>query len=186
MTSTSPSVARLEQHRQQFPGLQAKAYFNFGAQGVLPQGALDAIQQTYAEIERQGPFGGQVNAWLAEETEHTRAAIAAELGASPETIALTENVTAGCNIALWGLAWQAGDRLLLTDCEHPGIVAAAREIGRRFGVEIDTCPIAETLNGGDPVAAIEQALQPRTRLVVLSHLLWNTGQLLPLRDIAEA
>ncbi|PSP15794.1 MAG: cysteine lyase [Cyanobacteria bacterium QS_8_64_29] len=186
MTSTSPSVARLEQHRQQFPGLQAKAYFNFGAQGVLPQGALEAIQQTYAEIEWQGPFGGQVNAWLADETERTRAAIAAELGATPETIALTENVTAGCNIALWGLAWQAGDHLLLTDCEHPGIIAAAREIARRFGVKIDTCPIAETLNGGDPVAAIEQALQPRTRLVVLSHLLWNTGQLLPLRDIATA
>jgi L-cysteine/cystine lyase len=91
----------------------------------------------------------------------------------------------GCNIALWGIDWQAGDHLLLSDCEHPGIVAAAYEIRHRFGVEVTMCPLMDTLNQGDPVAVIQAHLRPTTRLVVLSHILWNTGQVLPLQAIAQ-
>lgn len=177
---------RLERHRQQFPALANKAYFNFGGQGTLPQASLEAIQQSYAYIQQHGPFCGGVNAWIMEEVKKTRQAIALELGAPVETITLTEDVTVGCNIPLWGINWQAGDHILLTDCEHPGVVATVREIARRFDVEFSTCPILATLNQGDPTAVIAQHLQRNTRLVVLSHLLWNTGQVLPLAEIVEA
>jgi L-cysteine/cystine lyase len=116
----------------------------------------------------------------------TRQAIATELGGSAGSIALTENVTAGCNIALWGLNWQAGDRILVSDCEHPGVIASIKEICRRFQVSIDFFPLLGTLNTGDPVAVVTAHLQPRTRLVVLSHVLWNTGQVLPLAKISAA
>lgn len=177
---------RLERHRQQFPALANKAYFNFGGQGTLPQASLEAIQQSYAYIQQHGPFCGGVNAWIMEEVKKTRQAIALELGAPVETITLTEDVTVGCNIPLWGIDWQAGDHILLTDCEHPGVVATVREIARRFDVEFSTCPILATLNEGNPTAVIAQHLQRNTRLVVLSHLLWNTGQVLPLAEIVEA
>jgi L-cysteine/cystine lyase len=183
MTGISPAPMRLERHRQQFPALANKAYFNFGGQGTLPQTALAAIQQSYEHIQQNGPFCGGVNAWIQAESNQTRHAIAAELGAPVETITLTENVTVGCNIALWGIDWRAGDHILLTDCEHPGVIAAVEEIARRFAVEVSTCPVMTTLNQGDPVMVIAQHLRPRTRLVVLSHLLWNTGQVLPVREI---
>ncbi|MCY7283746.1 MAG: cysteine lyase, partial [Cyanobacteria bacterium CAN_BIN43] len=42
---SSTQIDRLDQHRQQFPALANKAYFNYGGQGTMPQGAIDAIQQ---------------------------------------------------------------------------------------------------------------------------------------------
>lgn len=42
-----------------------------------------------------------------------------------------------------------------------------------------------TLNQGDPVTVIANHLRPSTRLVVLSHILWNTGQVLPLKQIMQ-
>lgn len=176
---------RLESHRQKFPALANKAYFNYGGQGTLPQASLEAIQQAYEYIQRHGPFSAGVNAWIAEEQNQTRKAIASELGAPAETIALTEDVTVGCNIAMWGINWQAGDRLLMTDCEHPSVIATAQEIARRFDVEVSTCPIRATLNQGDSKAVIAEHLTARTRLVVLSHILWNTGQVLPVKEIVE-
>jgi len=185
MTGIYPAPTRLELHRQKFPALANKTYFNFGGQGTLPQASLEAIQQAYEYVQRHGPFSAGVNAWVMEEAHQTRLAIASELVAPVETIALTEDVTVGCNIAMWGIDWQAGDHLLLTDCEHPGIFATAQEIGRRFKVEVSSCPIMDTLNQGDPTAVIAQHLRPRTRLVVLSHVLWNTGQVLPVAEIVE-
>jgi L-cysteine/cystine lyase len=175
----------IDKHRQAFPGLEDKVYFNFGGQGILPQVALEAIIETYRYLQQHGPFSVGVNAWLIEKKALLRSAIAQELNVSPTTITLTENVTAGCNIPLWGIEWRGGDGILMTDCEHPGVIAVVKEIARRFGVEIDIAPLKETLNQGNPTEVIERSLRPNTRLVVLSHLLWNTGQVLPLAEIVK-
>ncbi|HSF76754.1 MAG TPA: aminotransferase class V-fold PLP-dependent enzyme [Microcoleus sp.] len=174
-----------DNHRQQFPALANKAYFNYGGQGPLPEPALDAIYQAYKRVQLGGPFSGEVGAWVVQEAMLTRRAIASELTVPPETIALTEDVTVGCNIALWGIDWKAGDHLLLSDCEHPGIVASVMELQRRFNIEVSICPLAATLNEGDPVAVIADSLQPNTRLLVISHILWNTGQVLALTEIVK-
>jgi L-cysteine/cystine lyase len=179
----------LKAYRQQFLGLTNKAYFNYGGQGPLPLPSLDAIYQCYQKIHDDGPFSRRINndtsGFLTELSDATRASIASELGVTPETITLTENVTVGCNIVLWGLDWQPGDRILISDAEHPGVIATIKELIRRFHLELDICPIVETLNQGDPVAVIAQFLQPNTRLLLVSHILRNTGQVLPLAEIVK-
>ncbi|MBD2089313.1 aminotransferase class V-fold PLP-dependent enzyme [Microcoleus sp. FACHB-1515] len=183
---TIASSPQLALHRQQFPALANKAYFNYGGQGPMPQAAIDAILQAHNQAQQQGPFSGQVNAWMMREADRARSAIAAELQVDPSTITLTEDVSVGCNIGLWGIDWQAGDHLLVSDCEHPGIIAAIQEIQRRFAIEVSVCPLRETLNEGDPVAIVTQHLRPNTRLFVVSHILWNTGQVLPLAEMVAA
>lgn len=173
----------IKKHRQQFSGLEGKTYFNFGGQGTMPNSALEAVIETHRHIQQTGPFSGQINSWLTKRVNLLREALATELNTTPETITLTENVTVGCNIALWGIDWQRGDRILMSDCEHPGVIATVKEIAHRFNVEIAICPILDTLNSGNSVEVIERHLTPNTRLLVLSHLLWNTGQILPLAEI---
>ena len=177
--------SKLAAHRQHFPALANKAYFNYGGQGPLPQVSLEAIKRSYECVQEMGPFSREVNAWVTREAIATRSAIASELNVPVEAIALTEDVTVGCNIAFWGIDWKPGDHLLLSDCEHPGIVATAMELQRRFNIEISTCPLMATLNQGDPVAVIAQHLRPNTRLLAISHILWNTGQVLPLDEIVK-
>ena len=173
----------IEEQRQQFPGLLNKTYFNFGGQGTMANGSLDAIIEAHKYMQKAGPFSIEVNDWIQKEVALTRTAIANELGTTADRITLTENVTAGCNIALWGIDWQPGDSILMTDCEHHGIIATVEEIARRFQLEVEICPILKTLNQGNPTEVIKEYLTSKTRLVVISHLLWNTGQVLPLKEI---
>ncbi|BAZ45498.1 putative L-cysteine/cystine lyase [Chondrocystis sp. NIES-4102] len=184
--NNSLSLTELKKHRQQFPGLTNKTYFNFGGQGTMASTALEAIMETHKYIQQVGPFSNEINAWIGKKNNLLKIAIAKELNTTPETITLTENVTAGCNIALWGIDWQAGERILMTDCEHPGIIAIVKEIARRFQLEVAICPIMATLNSSDPVEIIDSYLTPNTRVLIISHLLWNTGQLLPLKEITQA
>ncbi len=183
MPPSVPSSSQLLIHRQQFPALQHKTYFNYGGQGPMAAGAMAALQEAQVTWQQQGPFSQGVNQWLNGLGVEVRQALADRLGIAAATLTLTESVTAGCNIALWGLDWRGGDRILLSDCEHPGIVATVQEIQRRFGVGVDYFPLLATAQGGDPVGAIAAALQPRTRLLVISHGVWNTGQVLPLAAI---
>lgn len=178
-------VQELMKHREQFSCLAGKRYFNYGGQGPMADSVIAALSNGQRTIQTKGPFSAEVYEWITEEGRLVREAIAAALGATPDTITLTENVTVGCNIPLWGLPWEAGDHILMGDCEHPGIVAAVRELCRRYEVTVSTCPLSDLLKGGNPVEIIQQGLQPKTRLVVISHILWNTGQVLPIKEIAE-
>ncbi|MEM6450036.1 MAG: aminotransferase class V-fold PLP-dependent enzyme [Cyanobacteria bacterium P01_D01_bin.105] len=173
------------QHREQFSSLKGKRYFNYGGQGPMADSAIAAITRGQQEIQTRGPFSGAAYEWITAQGEGLRGVIARSLGATPDTVTLTENVTVGCNIPLWGLPWQSGDHILIGDCEHPGIVAAVNEICRRYGVEVSTCALSSLLQGADPVDVIAESLRPNTRLVVISHILWNTGHVLPLKDIVS-
>ena len=147
--------------------------------------ALDAIHKAHRTIQTQGPFGSAVNRWMQTEGEKTRRVLAEDLGVAPQTIVLTEDVTVGCNVALWGISWQKGDHVLLSDCEHPGIIATVRELQRRYGIEVSFFPHLSQLNNCNPVATIQSHLRPTTRLLVISHILWNTGQVMPLTEICQ-
>ncbi|ABB57285.1 aminotransferase class V-fold PLP-dependent enzyme [Synechococcus elongatus] len=177
---------RLLTHRQQFPALQNKAYFNYGGQGPLSTAALTAIQTAFADSQQLGPFSLATGQRVEQISDRLRTDLAALLQTQSENITLTENVSVGCNIALWGVDWQAGDRLLITDCEHPSVIATAQAIAQRFGVELDIWPLqAAVVAGQDLTEAFAAQLNSRTRLAAISHVLWNYGTVLPLAAIAE-
>ncbi|MGK7906014.1 MAG: aminotransferase class V-fold PLP-dependent enzyme [Synechococcus sp.] len=180
MNSTSP-YASLATHRSQFPALAGKTYLNFGGQGPLAQPAREAIFNAYDICSKLGPFSKAAFNWLMSEQDSLRLAMAKYLGTTPDCIALTESTIAGMNIPLWGLDWQAGDRLLLSDAEHYGVWEIARELRHRFGIELDTCPLSQ---GDNCVQTLADYLRPNTRMVCISHVLWNSGTILPLKDLA--
>ncbi len=171
--------------REQFPALQGKTYLNFGGQGPLPSPAWQAIQDTYQKMQAIGPFSQQGYVVVGAKDRQLRQALGQVFQVGRETIALTDSVTTGCNIALWGLAWRPGDHLVLTDCEHPGVLAIAQQLQARFGVETTIIPLLDNFQAPPEalVALFTAALTPKTRMVVLSHLLWNTGTVLPLQEI---
>jgi L-cysteine/cystine lyase len=173
------------------PALANKTYFNYGGQGPLPTPALEAITASWQRIQELGPFTSAVWPFVEQETTRVRQALADLCGVGPHRLALTENVTSGCVLPLWGLPWQSGDALLISDAEHPGVVAACQELARREGLSITSLPVLE-LCRSTPQAeldsavlqALEQHLSPRTRLVALSHLLWNSGSVMPIAAVA--
>ena len=180
--------------RSLMPALANKTYFNYGGQGPLPTPSLEAITKSWQRIQELGPFTTDVWPYISREVNSTRALLAGMCGVAPHRLALSENVTSGCVLPLWGLPLQQGDRLLIGDCEHPGVVAACHELARRLQLEIDTLPVKQIRGGREQQSsndaavlnALEQHLHPNTRLVVLSHLLWNTGQLIPIAEAAAS
>ena len=127
--------------RHLFPALANKTYFNFGGQGPLPTPSLNAITSCWQRIQELGPFTTDLWPFIGTELNSTRQQLAKLCGVAPHRLALTENVTSGCVLPLWGLPFSPGDHLLISDCEHPGVVAACAELARREALQIDTLPV---------------------------------------------
>jgi len=179
--------------KDNMPALQNKHYFNYGGQGPLPTQSLNAITGSWETIQQLGPFTTDVWPYITKEVISTKNLISEICGIHPNRIAFTENVTSGCVLPLLGLPFSNGDHLLISDCEHPGIVAACKELARKENLTIGILPVSKLCNGYDKQAEtytavlrlIDDYLQKNTKLVVLSHLLWNTGQIMPIELISK-
>jgi L-cysteine/cystine lyase len=175
---------RLAAARRELPVTERLAYLNTGTASPLPRGTAQAIA---AEAERQLLEGRSNFKRFFEDYlrlfNDLRARFARLLGADEDEIALTHHTTEGMNIAVWGLNWQAGDEIVTTDAEHEGGFMPVYVAAQRLGL---TLRVAEIGDGQDAAERVIAALSPRTRLVVVSHVLWKTGVVLPLADIAAA
>jgi L-cysteine/cystine lyase len=170
--------------RGSLPVTQRFAYLNTGTAGPLPAPTVDAMAEgarTEGDLGRINHAGFQE---LFDRLTELRAGLATFVGADPGEIAVSHNTTDGMNIGVWSLPWRAGDRVVTTTLEHPGALLPLYLLHRRFGVEIE---FAEIGRGGraETLEAMAKAIRPGTKLVVVSHVTWGTGAILPLREIAE-
>jgi selenocysteine lyase/cysteine desulfurase len=118
--------------------------------------------------------------------ESVRTRLAERLGAEAEEVAITRNASESMATLLLGLDLRAGDEVVTTDHEHPRMLATLRQRVERDGIVLRTVTLPMPLaDPGDVVDGVRRALTARTRAVFVSHVLFTTGQVLPVRAIAD-
>ena len=162
--------------RDRLPALAGVAYLNAGTNGPVPEAAGQAMRdELAAALERpritKAAFDG-----LFAVRDRARAALARTVAAPPEQLALTSSTTQGIGLVVAGIDWSAGDEVITTTEEHPGLLSPLDVASRRHGVVVRA------------VAAerIESAIGHATRMVAVSHVLWTTGRALDLPRLALA
>jgi L-cysteine/cystine lyase len=176
---------KLDAIREELPALKRGAFLNTGSFGPQPRRAHAAMVLSDKADVDEGRMGHKVFERMLEARSLTRSVFAGVLGCEPSELALTHSTTAGVNIAAMGLPWQPGDRLITAKAEHPAELNPAAVLKQRWGVEVVATEIG--LPDVDPVAALQAVLdQGGARAVLLSHVCWTTGLLMPVRELAEA
>ena len=180
-----PDADRLAAVRAALPALEAGIYLNTGSVGPIPAETAAAMN----EIATYELTTGRAHPdyWLdtLQRMAEARAAVAAVLVADAADIALTHSATDGMNIGAWSIDWKAGDRAVTTSLEHPGGTGALHNLRERFGIEIAYVDVGAADDQDAVLAAFDAAIDERTRLVAVSHVLWATGAVLPIAGIAE-
>jgi L-cysteine/cystine lyase len=112
-----------------------------------------------------------------------RNALARAYNVKADEIALTQLTTEGMNTMIHGIDWQRGDEAIITNLEHPGGQLPLYVVARRYGVRPRLVDLG--IGDKDVAAKIENVITRRTRALIISHLSWNTGAVLPLKEIVE-
>jgi L-cysteine/cystine lyase len=170
-----------EEARAAFPVLERYAYLNAGSNGPLASATVEAIQGRLLQDVELGRgslayFEGTVAL-----RDEVRNRVAALLAIPPENLALTFSTTDGCNIVLTGLDLRPGDQIVTTDGEHFGLLGALAASGATVRVAE-----ASELTGDAAAEAVLAQVGPRTRLLALSHVLYKTGNRMPIEELARA
>ena len=118
--------------------------------------------------------------------ESVRRDLAKDFGCDPEEIAITRNASEANETMIFGIDLQKGDEVIMTTQNYPRMQNAWRQRERRDGivlkrVKLET-PVASTKSYVDQIAA---AITPRTKVIEVMHISFQTGFIAPVREIVD-
>jgi selenocysteine lyase/cysteine desulfurase len=117
--------------------------------------------------------------------EAVRAALARHWGADREEIAITRNASESLQICQLGIDLEPGDEVLTTDQDYPRMRTAFRQRERREGIVLRELELPVMCTDDEEVVRLFRAsVTPRTRLILMCHMVNLTGQILPVAKVA--
>jgi isopenicillin-N epimerase len=123
---------------------------------------------------------------LEPQSERIRAELAALFGCDAEEIAITRNASESLEILLFGLDLKRGDEILTSTHDYPRMITTLRQREQREGLVLKQVklPLAPK-DPGEITRAFEAGITPKTRVMLVSHVVNITGQITPLRELCE-
>src|SRR3982751_1061628 len=119
---------------------------------------------------------------LEPQSETIRTGLAEMFDCDREEIAITRNASESLEILLMGMDFKPGDEILTTTQDYPRMLTTLRQRERREGLVLKLIQIPTPPKSPEEIAVrFEQAITPRTRLILISHQINLTGQITPVR-----
>ncbi len=154
---------------------------NNGGVCPSPRVVLEALER-YLEFSNQVP---PYHMWqvLEPNIESVRRDLAADLGADPETVAITRNASEALQIAQLGLDLAPGDEVLTTNQDYGRMLQTWDQRVARDGIRLTKISFPVPPTQADLIARFEAAITPTTKVIHFCHITNLTGHIFPVREI---
>lgn len=159
-------------------------HLNHGSYGGCQESVIAEATRLRAELEA-APMKFYGLAWQGL-LDRAREALAAFVGAPADRLVFVPNATHGVAIAISSCELAAGDEIVTTNHTYRAVKNQLARLAAARGARVHTVSIPLPFDPDAFVAAIEAAVTPRTRLVVLDHVTSPTALVFPLERIVPA
>jgi len=155
-----------------------RVYLNNGTLGPSPRVVVEAVAEHTRRVAATFPPGVP---W-----EALKDSLGTFLDGDPEGFVFPRNTTEGMSFVANGLDIGPGDEVLTTDHEHIGGREPWASVCQRRGAELRTVALPAPARSSEQLfAAIVAGLTPNTRVLLVSHVTFTTGTVLPVRRLAD-
>lgn len=163
-----------------------RTLINLNNGGVSPApAAVQEAMKRYLDYSNTAPV---YSMWriLEPQREGVRQRLALEFGCSTEEVALTRNASESLQICQLGFDLKAGDEVLTTTQDYPRMITTFQQRERREGIVLRRFSIPVPAEDDDRIVSLfESHITPRTRLILMCHMINLTGQILPVKKVVE-
>jgi selenocysteine lyase/cysteine desulfurase len=177
----SPKI--LKTIAEQFPVNDQCFYLNHAAVAPWPKCTRNAVQE-FAEENCQTGAQGYLT-WLKKEQD-LRAKLAKLIGSkNQECVALVKNTSEALSLVAYGLNWQAGDIVLISDKEFPSNRIVWESLAHKFGIIVKQVHISAQDPEAEILAAINST-SSKPKLISVSAVQYASGIKLDLAKLGVA
>jgi selenocysteine lyase/cysteine desulfurase len=179
--------------RDQFSLSKDTVFFNTGTVGAMPkvvvQKMIDHLQYVASNVadwayvdDNKEEFISGYNNLIGIRTK-----VGKLINGEASCIAMTDNVTNGISYVANGLDLSPGDEVLTSNQEHSGGQSGFMLKAKRHGTTFRTVAIEKPAKDSKQIfEAVMNSVGPRTRVIMLSHMITGSGAIVPVKEICAA
>lgn len=148
------------------------------------QEVLEKYIQHVRDINYQGSY--YMRTVQFENKANAQKQLAELLGCTAEELIITRNTTESLDTVIAGYDWKPGDEAVMAQQDYGAMLDMFKHQARRYGMVNKIISIPNHPKSDEEIVELyEKAITPRTRLLMVCHMINITGQILPVRKIAD-
>ena len=169
-----------------FPITSKKIYLNNGSIAPLSLPSIKSIANFLIKYSEQGPDSEDISKYMEDMIEETRLRIKHLVNCNAIEVSFTQSTTQGLNFVANSIDWKKGDIIILRGGrhEHYANYFPWLHIAKRKNLKIKVLKIDQ--NGFFDIGELETlAKLKESKLLVLSHVLYNNGSIMPVEEAGK-
>jgi len=160
-----------------------KIYLNNASVSLMPSQSIEAMKEFLTSYNSIGPDSKESESFVTEKLQNVRKIIAKIISCQPDEVILTQSTTDGINFVANGLSFENNSNIIIRGMTHEHHSNFYPWIKLKERISIKNLIIDK--NGFFKLDNLESLIDDNTKLVTLSHALYNTGSILPIEEIAK-
>src|SRR5450432_3453241 len=154
-------------------------YYNF-----LPESLLENFIGHVREVNYQGSY--YMRTVQFDNKKNIAARLAAIAGCGAEELIITRNTTESLDMIIGGIHWSAGDEAVMAEQDYGSMLEMFKLVAKRYGVVNIIVSVPNHPSDDDELVKLyADAITSKTKLLMISHIINITGQILPVRKICD-
>ena len=155
-----------------------------GYYNILPNPLLEKYITHIRELNYQGSY--YMRTVQSDNKKKMATQLAALTGCPAEELILTRNTTESLDIIIGGFPWKEGDEAVMAEQDYGAMLQMFKQVSKRHGVVNKIISIPNHPKSDEEIVQLyANAITPKTRLLMVCHMINITGQILPIRKICE-
>jgi cysteine desulfurase/selenocysteine lyase len=167
---------------EDFPN-SGKIYLNNASVSLLPLQSIEAMKDFLISYNSMGPDSIESKSFVTEKLQNTRKIVAKIINCQPEEVILTQSTTDGINIVANGLSFEQNSNIIIRGFSHEHHSNFYPWLRLQNKTKIQNLSIDK--NGFFNFDELKALLNSNTKLIAISHGLYNTGSILPIEEIGN-
>ena len=161
-----------------------KIYLNNASVSLMPSQSINAMNDFLILYNSLGPDSSDSALLIEEKLNNVRKIIAKIICCKPEEVILTQSTTDGINIVANGLSFDDSSNIIIRGMTHEHHSNFFPWIKLKNKISVRNIPIDS--NGFFKLDDLKSNIDNNTKLLAISHALYNTGSILPVEKISTA
>ena len=155
-----------------------------GYYNILPQEVLEKYIEHIREVNFQGAY--YMRTVQFDNIKLMANKVAKIAGCSTDELILTRNTTESLDMIIGGLNWQAGDEAIMAEQDYGAMLDMFKQVSRKYGTINKIVSVPNHPNSDDEIVQLyANAITPKTKLLMVSHMINITGHILPVQKICD-
>lgn len=155
-----------------------------GYYNIIPKPTLEVFLEKVRMVNREGSYYMRTIQW--ENKKRITARLSALVGCSEDTVAITRNTTESLDLVIGGFPWNQGDEAIFAHQDYGAMQDHFELVSRRYGVVCKKISVPNHPESDQEIVSLyEEQITPNTKMIMVSHMVNITGQILPVRKICD-